>query len=306
MASSGYTIRFFVADGDPEGLRVIDQMNWTGTGIVFPRPLWSRVRTRREFERAGVYILVGYSEEDEDLPRVYVGEGDGIRARIDKHDQSKDFWTWCICFTSTSAALNKAHVQWLEYSLVKLALASGQCTLDNGNAPQAPALSEHEEADVAGFLEHMLRILPLVKLRAFETPKPVASVPAEGKTPLPTPAKEHETMDTVIVPAQKDGFERVFLGQNQWHAIRIGGAKLEHIKYCAAYQTNPVSAVTHVAPVKQIEPYGDSGKYRLIFSAPATVIGPIPFGDAALGTMQGPRYTQYSRLATAKKVADLF
>jgi hypothetical protein len=304
MASSGYTIRFFVADGDPEGLRVIDQMNWTGTGIVFPRSLWSKVKTRKEFDRAGVYILVGYSEEDEDLPRVYVGEGDGIRARIERHDQQKDFWTSCICFTSTSAALNKAHVQWLEYSLVKLALESEQCTLDNGNAPQAPALSEHEEADVAGFLEHMLRILPLVNLRAFEKPKPVASV---GPAATPSiPAKGHEVMDTVIVPAQKEGFERVFLGQNQWHAIRIGGAKLEHIKYCAAYQTNPVSAVTHVAPVKQIEPYGDSGKYRLIFAAPATEIGPIPFGDAASGTMQGPRYTQYSRLATARKVGELF
>jgi hypothetical protein len=36
---SGYTIRIFVADGDPEGVRIIDQMNWTGKGIVFPRSL---------------------------------------------------------------------------------------------------------------------------------------------------------------------------------------------------------------------------------------------------------------------------
>jgi hypothetical protein len=41
---SGYTIRIFVADGDPEGIRIIDQMNWTGKGIVFPRALWPKVR----------------------------------------------------------------------------------------------------------------------------------------------------------------------------------------------------------------------------------------------------------------------
>jgi hypothetical protein len=38
--SDAYTIRIFVADGDPEGLRIIDQLNWTGLGAVFPRQHW--------------------------------------------------------------------------------------------------------------------------------------------------------------------------------------------------------------------------------------------------------------------------
>ena len=33
-----------------------------------------------------------------------------------------------------------------------------QCSLENGNAPQLPALSEHEEADVSAFLHEMLQI----------------------------------------------------------------------------------------------------------------------------------------------------
>lgn len=303
MERAGYTIRIFVAEGEPEGIRVIDQMNWTGIGIVFPRGLWSKVKARREFDRAGVYILIGYGENDDELPRIYVGEGDGIRARIEKHDQTKEFWTWGVAFTSNSAALNKAHVQWLEFALVQRAKEAGQCILDNGNAPQAPALSEHEEADVGGFLDQMLRILPLVNLRAFEKAKPVAtpgaSAPVEGQ-------KGKVAFDTIIVPAQKDGFDRVFLGEQSWHAIRIAGAMLDKIKYCAAYQAMPVSAVTHVAPVKQIEPFGDSGKYRLVFSAPAAMVGPIPFGDATTGSMQGPRYTTYAKLKSAKKVTDLF
>ncbi len=61
-----------------------------------------------------------------------------------------------------------------------------------------------------------------------------------------------------------------------------------------------------IAPVKQIEPFGDSEKYRLVFSAPASKIGPIPFGDATTGSMQGPRYTSYAKLRAAKKVTDLF
>jgi hypothetical protein len=93
MERAGYTIRIFVADGDPEGVRVIDQMNWTGIGIAFPRGLWPKVKSRKEFDRAGVYILVGYGENDDELPRIYVGEGDGIRARIEQHDRRRSSGT---------------------------------------------------------------------------------------------------------------------------------------------------------------------------------------------------------------------
>jgi hypothetical protein len=308
MERAGYTIRIFVADGDPEGIRVIDQMNWTGTGIVFPRALWPKVKQRKEFDRAGVYILVGYGEGDgEDLPRIYVGEGDGIRARIDQHDQKKTFWERAICFISNANALNKAHVQWLEHRLVQIAKENGQCVLDNGNEPQAPALSEHEQADVAGFLDQMLRILPLVNLRVFEKTKPVAiTSSAKVVERLPMQAVTTGVFDTIVVPAQKDGFDKVFLGASQWYAIRIAGAMLDKIKYCAAYQSAPASAITHLAPVKQVEPYGDAGKYRLVFSEAASPIGPIPFGDATPGSMQGPRYTSIEKLRAAKKVSDLF
>lgn len=112
--------------------------------------------------------------------------------------------------------------------------------------------------------------------------------------------------DTVIVPAQKEGLEKVFLGENCWYAIRISSAMRQSIKWIAAYQTHPVSAITHVASVARIEPYGESGKYKLIFSEPAKLITPIPLADAPIGSIQGPRYTTYTQLAVAKKVSDLF
>ena len=63
----------------------------------------------------------------------------------------------------------------------------------------------------------------------------------------------HPGFDTVVVPAQQEGFESTFLGQNCWYAIRIAGGMLDKIKYIAAYQTNPVSAITHYAPVRLVE-----------------------------------------------------
>lgn len=95
------------------------------------------------------------------------------------------------------------------------------------------------------------------------------------------------------------------MNEGDWYAIRIAGGMLEKIKFIAAYQTAPVSAITHFAPVERIEPYGEGGKYRLVFSEPAQPVGPIPFGDAPQGAMQGPRYTTFEKLKAAAKLTDL-
>jgi hypothetical protein len=297
-----FTIRIFVPDGDPEGVRLIDRMNWTGLGIVFPRSKWSEVRQRPEFTRAGVYILVGYQEDD--LPTIYIGQADGVRNRIEAHYQNKDFWDWGIIFVSNSGGLNRAHVTWLEYALVNRATATRRCQLDNGNAPQEPGLTEAEKADTQAFLKEIFQILPLVGLRAFEFPKAVAT-PKTSTIAQPQKQLPSHQPDTIIVPAQRDGFDRVFLGEDCWYAIRISGGMLDKIKYIAAYQTQPVSAITHYAPVDRIEPYGEGGKYKLIFSEKAKPIGPVPFGDASPGAMQGARYTTFVQLTAAKKLTDL-
>lgn len=304
MANDPFTIRIFVPDGDPEGVRIIDRMNWTGLGIVFPREKWPATRQRTEFSRAGVYILVGYKEEGDELPTIYIGEGDVIRNRIESHFQSKEFWSRAIVFTASNNSLNKAHVKWLEYALVNRASEAKQCILDNGNEPQEPGLSEAERSDTHGFLREILQILPLVGLRAFEIPKAVAE--PQREVPVATRTSSSTDVNTIIVPAQQEGFEEVFLGENCWYAIRISGGMLPKIKYVAAYRTQPESKITHYAPVASIEAYGEQGRYKLIFGEPAKPIGPIPFADAPQGSMQSPRYTTFDKLMKAKKLMDLF
>ena len=301
-----FTIRIFVPDGDPEGLRIIDRMNWTGLGIVFPREKWPTIRQRPEFNRAGVYILVGYKNENDELPTIYIGEGEATLNRIDSHFQNKDFWDRAIVFTATNNSLNKAHVKWLEAALVNESKIVNRCTLDNGNQPQPLGLSEAEEADTRGFLREILQILPLVGLRAFEKPKTIAAPKTNSPLPVTSLATAGSHLDTVIVPAKLDGFRETFLGENAWHAIRISGGMLPKIKYIAAYITQPTSQITHYAPVASIEVYGEEGKYKLNFSEPAKPIGPIPYADAPSGAMQGARYTSFQKLITANKLTDLF
>ena len=289
-----FTIRIFVPDGDPDGVRFIDRMNWTGMDIAFPRDKWPETKHRSEFTKTGIYILVGYAEENDDLPALYIGQGDGLRNRIESHYHDKDFWDWGIAFVSTGSGLNRAHITWLEYALIDRAVRANRSHLENANAPTEPALSEPEKADTRAFLEEIVQILPLVGLRAFEAPKAI------GGDPMPSGG-----IDTIVVPAQQEGFESVFLGENCWYAIRIAGGKIPNIKYIAGYQTRPISAITHYAPVDHIEPYGEGGKYKVVFSEPAKKIGPIPYGDAPSGFMQGPRYTSLAKLKAAKKLTDI-
>jgi len=301
-----YTIRILVLDGDPEGAKIVELLNWTGIGIAFPRLGWPQLKGREEFKRSGIYVLTGPTEGmDDELPTIYVGQGDGIGPRIESHLIEKDFWDWGYAFVSKGNVLNRAHITWLEHSLIKLAKHANRCHLNNGNEPKEPILSESDRADTQGFLREMLRILPLLEVRVFEKPTPV--VPRANLPLSPSLITTSDVRDTVIVPAQEPGFTTTFLGENSWDAIRISGGMLGKIKYIAAYQTQPVSAITHYASVDRIVPYGNDGKYQLILAEPATTLPqPIPWADAQLGSMNSHRYTNLAALLSAKRVSDLF
>jgi len=122
-----------------------------------------------------------------------------------------------------------------------------------------------------------------------------------------SPQVDTTEVDTVVVPARQEGFQAVFLGENCWHAVRIHGTVRPQIKHIAAYQVAPISAITHVAPVKSIEPWKDTGKVVVNFSEPARPIGPIVLVKG--GRVKAPqslRYTTRARLEAAKTLDDLW
>lgn len=166
-ANRPFSIRIFLPDGHPDGLKIVEKSNWTGRGVVFPRPILKDTKSREEFSQTGVYVLVGPSE-DGDLPTIYIGEGDPVGPRLERHNTEKDFWTWAVFFVSANHNLNKAHIQHLEARLIQLAEEARRAKLDNAVSPQMPALSEAETADVESFLADMLSIFPLLGLTAFE------------------------------------------------------------------------------------------------------------------------------------------
>ncbi len=175
-----FSLRIFVADGDPEGLRLVERSNWIGKAIVFPRTLFPTIRQRAELGQTGVYLLLG-PREDGEGDQLYIGEGDPIGARLRSHFAQKDFWTQAICFVASHGQLNKAHVQFLEASLIRLAKEVKRVPLDNAHQPTDPSLSEADLADMSVFLSNMLSMLPVLGVNAFER---AASKSAERSAPM--------------------------------------------------------------------------------------------------------------------------
>lgn len=165
-----FSIRIFLPDGSPDGVRVIEKSNWTGIGVVVPKSLLPEAKKRDEFSRTGVYVLVGQDDESE-LPTIYIGQGDPVRTRLEQHFAKKEFWTWAIFFVTRDDSLNKAHIGYIEAALYKLAAKLKRCRLDNQNQPNPSPLTEADAADMDGFLGDMLNIFPLIGLRVFEQPK---------------------------------------------------------------------------------------------------------------------------------------
>jgi hypothetical protein len=147
-----FSIKIFLADGTPDGLRVVEKTNWTGVAYCFARTGFAAVRAGDDLARPGVYVLTGPPESEGYRQRIYIGEADDLGARIRKHAIEREFWRQAVAFTSKDDDLNKAHVRYLEAELLRLARASGRAELDNSVA----------------FLADMLLIYPIVGVEAFE------------------------------------------------------------------------------------------------------------------------------------------
>ncbi len=114
-------------------------------------------------------------------------------------------------------------------------------------------------------------------------------------------------IDTIVVPARDEGFQEEVLGQHRWHHVRIHSSIIPKLKYVAIYRVLPISAITHLAPVRSIEPWQTTGYYVLNFAEPAQPIGPlklVPGGKVK--TFQSARYTSHERLTNAKTLDEAF
>ena len=75
MPKFGRSIRIFLADGSPAGLRHVEIANWSGQTLACPRSRFSELADWEESKRPGVYFLFERASVDENS-LAYIGESE--------------------------------------------------------------------------------------------------------------------------------------------------------------------------------------------------------------------------------------
>jgi hypothetical protein len=236
---------------------------------VFPRALLPQVKARPELAQTGVYLLFG-PRPDGEGEMLYVGEGDPIRPRLESHYAQKDFWTRAIGFTTATAGqLNKAHVQFLEARLIALARAAKRVPLDNANQPAEPSLSEADRADMEVFLAHMLGMLPVLGVHAFE------------QAPAPT-AKASPVLTCKGKGVQATGYEA-----SQGFVVKAGSHAVKAVTASFAQMVGTAELRADLLKNGVLIPEGDALRFTqdFVFSAPSAA-SDIVLGGCTNGRIQ--------------------
>lgn len=167
MERRGTSIRIFLPQGAPEGLRIVERSNWTGVVLVASRTDLVQLRERPEVAGPGVYLLIGRSQDDR--PEIYIGEADSVSRRLADHVRSdKDFWNEVMVITTKDTNFNKASARWLESQFINLAKTVGRSEIQNANSGAPVHLSEADEADMLAFLDDVRVLMPVLGLRIFQ------------------------------------------------------------------------------------------------------------------------------------------
>ncbi|TWI83275.1 uncharacterized protein DUF4357 [Lacibacter cauensis] len=182
MKTYGKTIRLFLSEGTPNGLTTAELSNWTGLGIKVPRIKVKDSSKRPEFQKPGIYILLGKDEANNEA--AYIGEAEVIADRLNSHLATKEFWNEVVFFTSKDKYLNKASVKYLEHRLHDTAIKAERVKLLNGNTPTRSELSEAEQAELEEFLSNIKLLTSTLGHKLFEAIEDTLETTADNVTQL--------------------------------------------------------------------------------------------------------------------------
>lgn len=261
-------------------------------------------------------------------PRLYI-----IENELGIHDAYKHIGSqllkFAISYKTSGRKIKQFIIEYLDKSPEQLALVNLKITemgyrnidallesLIFEKTVAAIVIIDNSSADLENVLSQLTMNTDIIEFKTF--------VSKEGKTlykfiPFNNEIQEFvatrnsvknvsiDDIDTIVVPAQDEGFQSAFIESNAWWQIRISVSMLDKIKYIAAYRTAPISAITHIAEVDRIEKYKNTNKYILYFKGPAKEIPHIELDKNKKGIApQSSRYTNYSKLISAKHLSEVF
>ncbi len=191
--SHGRQLRLFLADGTSSGPRFFEIFNRTIQALGIPATRIQELVSSAwaEFQRPGVYLVLGTNEEG--LDQLYVGKGENVAKRVQAHPEKLDLEiTALILFSSKDSNLNGSQVSWLESSLIRAGRSAKRIGVINIQTPELPVHSKPELATVSEFFDDLKLIAQTAGFDFFSAPKPVVSLrtpamdaPLGATTPSP-------------------------------------------------------------------------------------------------------------------------
>ena len=149
---SAKTIQIFLPNGDPRGVRIAEITTRIVRVIELPRSLVSDFLKMPEAQQVGMYILIGDSE-NEDEPKIYIGQSGNVGDRISSHNKTKDFWNKALIAVSSTNSLTQTHALYLEWASIKAASEAARYAIENGNSGSQPYTPLPLQADCQEILE---------------------------------------------------------------------------------------------------------------------------------------------------------
>lgn len=185
---SGKHIELFLVDGEQGGITTANVSGWTGHILSGPRTALTRLLSREEAHRNGVYLLLGDNPDAIENVACYIGRTEDFSARFRQHDRKKDWWNRAVLVSSRDDSFNEGHWGYLESRLVEIAATAKRCSLpDNAQTPQTRKLSEAQQSDAETFLHQVRVVLPVLGvsiLRSLKTRTERQAPPPDIDSPI--------------------------------------------------------------------------------------------------------------------------
>jgi hypothetical protein len=185
MAVRGKSINLFLMDGTAVGRIKCTLANWTGVAYKIPRTEIDKCKEREDLKQSGVYFLFGISDDTgENI--VYIGQagarknGEGILYRLQEHkrNESKDYWTEAVVFTTSNNSFGPTEISYLENRFFNLAKDAKRYNVKNNVDPTSGHVTEEKESELEEFIEYAEIVMGTFGHRVFDSleEKPIYKV----------------------------------------------------------------------------------------------------------------------------------
>lgn len=164
-------VTLFMMDGNLNGRIKCTTQNRIVEVIKIPRSFMSQAKDLC-FEKTGIYLLVGTSEENESYKLcVYVGQAVNGFRRLTQHqkDLNKAYWRDALFITTLNDTLGPTDISYLENYFFKKLNEANVVELKNGNEPCPGKTTQEQKCVLEEYAENAIELIQVMGFQLFES-----------------------------------------------------------------------------------------------------------------------------------------